>query len=67
MIKYSSCNTSTSTMRESADSKIISTLPEQPKTEAMPSNTDSVLQFLNKQDSVNDVKTEMAALPRTRV
>ena len=47
---------------DTADQKTL-TLPEQPKTEAMPSNTDSVLQFLNKQDSVNDVKTEVAALP----
>ena len=45
-----------------ADQKTL-TLPEQPKTEAMPSNTDSVLQFLNKQDSVNNVKTEIANLP----
>ncbi len=45
-----------------ADQKTL-TLPEQPKTEAMPSNTDSVLQFLNKQDSVNDVKIEVGAIP----
>ena len=45
-----------------ADQKTL-TLPEQPKTEAMPSNTDSVLQFLNKQDSVNNVKTEIATIP----
>lgn len=45
-----------------ADQKTL-TLPEQPKTEAMPSNTDSVLQFLNKQDSVNDVRIEVDAIP----
>ena len=47
----------------SADQKTL-VLPEQPKTEAMPSNTDSVLQFLNKQDSVNNVKIEMDAIPK---
>ena len=47
---------------DTADQKTV-TLPEQPKTEAMPSNTDSVLQFLNKQDSVNDVKIEVDAIP----
>ena len=45
-----------------ADQKTL-TLPEQSKTEAMPSNTDSVLQFLNKQDSVYDVKIEVEAIP----
>ena len=47
----------------SADQKTL-VLPEQPKTEAMPSNTDSVLQFLNKQDSVNNVKIEVDAIPK---